>query len=623
MAVKRTVALTAAVAIAALLAVVAFVAGSRIESPADAAARTAPPAPSPILVPVEERVLSSNIVTRGKARFGLPQPISLPPSPLKGASGLLATLPVRNTQIDEGGVLLTASGRPVFVLSGKIPAYRDLVPGISGPDVRQLEEGLQRLGFDPGPVDGVYDQQTSAAVARWYKSTGWEPFGPTREQLAQLALLERDWGEADKNRLAAAAAMSSAVAAEEAARAMAEHSVRTAEAEVAAKQNEWRKATVSPAKGQRLLVHAERARAEHANTAAAADVTAQIADRAIVVLDPRQPETARAAANAKLQVAKAAAGKTKVEGQLAIQNAELAVQNADLAVQTAEADAKLAAQRAELAKMAVSAARLESQKAIRAARDAYKLAELDHRLAADRAGRLGADVSMARRRLGMYVPVDEIVFIAALPVRVEEVTGTVGTAATGSILTVTDNQLAIDTALALDAAPLVKPGMQVAIDEQALGVKATGVVQTVANTPGTRGVDGYHIYCEIKVTAASARLEGFSLRLTIPIQSTKGAVMAVPISAVSLAADGTSRIQVQGQSGLEYLVVKPGLSADGYVEVAPVEGTLKPGQLVVVGYKNLEGKGVDVKGPDSKGLHDKPSNDKAANGKASTGKGQQ
>ena len=69
---------------AAVLTVGGWVASSRIESPADVAARTAPPAPSPILVPVEQRVLSSNIVTRGTARFGLPQPISIVPVQRKG-----------------------------------------------------------------------------------------------------------------------------------------------------------------------------------------------------------------------------------------------------------------------------------------------------------------------------------------------------------------------------------------------------------------------------------------------------------------------------------------------------------------------------------------------------------
>ena len=224
--------------------------------------------------------------------------------------------------------------------------------------------------------------------------------------------------------------------------------------------------------------------------------------------------------------------------------------------------------------------------AVRAALDAQKLAELEAKLAADPADRLAADLRTAKRKLGVQVPLDEIVFIPALPARVEDVTARVGHEARGPVMSVTDYQLAIDSALPLDAAPLVTPGMRVAIDEQALGIKATGVVARVANTPGTYGVDGYHIYFEVRVDKTPTRLEGFSLRLTIPIESTQGAVTVVPLSALSLAADGTSRVQVERDGALEYIVVDPGLSAGGFVEVTPVNGTLAPGQLVVVGYEN-------------------------------------
>jgi multidrug efflux pump subunit AcrA (membrane-fusion protein) len=99
------------------------------------------------------------------------------------------------------------------------------------------------------------------------------------------------------------------------------------------------------------------------------------------------------------------------------------------------------------------------------------------------------------------------------------------------------------------------------------------------------GVDGFHIYLEILADETPTSLVGVSLRLTIPTESTGGAVTAVPVSAVSLTADGTSRVQVDNHGSLEFVVVEPGLSADGFVEVTPVDGTLAPGQLVVVGYK--------------------------------------
>src|SRR3954451_13735725 len=127
---NRIVALCGLLLLMAAMAVGAWVAGKGIVSPAEAAARTAPPTPSPILVPVEKRVLSSEIITRGTARFGAPQPVSLAASQLKtNVAGLLTTLPSPNTQFKEVEVLFTASGRPVMALQGHTPAYRDLVPG--------------------------------------------------------------------------------------------------------------------------------------------------------------------------------------------------------------------------------------------------------------------------------------------------------------------------------------------------------------------------------------------------------------------------------------------------------------------------------------------------------------
>jgi hypothetical protein len=155
---KQTVVLISVLTFAAVATIGGWVASIRIQSPADVAARAAPPTPSPILVPVEKRVLSSHVLTRGTARYGLPQAISIVPSALKADVGLIATLPLPNAHFKEGDVILTASGRPLFILQGRLPTYRDLVPGTSGDDVLQLQRGLMRLGFDPGPIDGVYTQ---------------------------------------------------------------------------------------------------------------------------------------------------------------------------------------------------------------------------------------------------------------------------------------------------------------------------------------------------------------------------------------------------------------------------------------------------------------------------------
>jgi hypothetical protein len=555
------------------MALGAWYMGSRIQSPAEMAARTAAPEPSPILVPVESRVLSTDVVTRGTVRFGLPQPISIAPSIVKGGVGLISSLPRPNTQFEEGEVIMSASGRPVFVLRGASPTFRDMAPGTSGGDVLQLEQALARLGFDPGPVDGNYDQKTALAVERLYKKAGWDPLAPTREQRAAVLVLEKDWSEAARSRLAAEAARETAARAVAAAQAIAEQNTRQAKVDSAARIGSSRQLQDART-GRSLAVETERARAGHAAALADADVAKEVADRALVVLDPRQTEMTRAAAEARLRVARSAQRKARVE--------------ADLAIQTATREASLAEERIKVAEVAVNAARLEGERTVRVALEQQALADFDLKVATERYERLDRELATARAKLGVQMPADEVVFIPSLPIRVHEVTAAVAGNASGPVMSVTDNELSIDSQLPLEAAPLVKPGMKVAIDEQALGIKATGSVETVANTPGTRGVDGYHFYLGVKVEATPVVLAGFSVRLTIPIETTKGAVIAVPVSAVSLAADGTSRVLIDRGGRQEYVTVQPGLSTGGYVEVKNSDGRLAPGQLVVVGYKASE-----------------------------------
>ncbi|MET4740658.1 peptidoglycan hydrolase-like protein with peptidoglycan-binding domain [Bradyrhizobium japonicum] len=547
--------------------------GSRIQSPAEMAARTAPPEPSPILVPVESRVLSSDVVTRGTVRFGLPQPISIAPSTVKGGAGLISSLPRPNAQFKEGDVIMSASGRPVFVLRGAAPAFRDISPGTSGSDVQQLEEALARLGFDPGPVDGNYDQKTSLAVERMYQKAGWDAFGPTREQRAAVVTLERDWSDAARSRLAAETARDTAIKAVAAARAIAEQNIRQARIDSAMRFGTGRQ-LADARTGRSLVVETERARGTYSAALADADIKTQMADRALVVLDPRQTEMTKAAAEAKLRVARSAQRKARVEAALAIDNATR--------------EASLTDERIKAAEGAVKAASLEGERSVRAAQEQQTLAEFDVKVATERYERLDRELAAARAKLGVQVPADEVVFIPSLPIRVHEVTASVAGNATGPVMSVTDNELSIDSQLAIEAAPLVKPGMKVAVDEQALGIKANGIVETVANTPGTRGVDGYHFYLGVKVEATPVPLAGFSVRLSIPIETTKGPVIAVPTSAVSLAADGTSRVLVDRSGRQEYVTVQPGLSTGGYVEVNASDERLAPGQMVVVGYKTAE-----------------------------------
>jgi hypothetical protein len=74
------------------------------------------------------------------------------------------------------------------------------------------------------------------------------------------------------------------------------------------------------------------------------------------------------------------------------------------------------------------------------------------------------------------------------------------------------------------------------------------------------------------------------VKLTIAVKSTKGAVLVVPVSALSLGASGNARVQVSRRGHTRFVTVVPGLAANGLAEVRPVaKGQLAGGDLVIVG----------------------------------------
>src|SRR5262249_62039863 len=55
-------------------------------------------------------------------------------------------------------------------MRGRTPAWRPMAPGISGPDVTELQANLIRLGYASGLFSaptGYYDALTAEAVQRW------------------------------------------------------------------------------------------------------------------------------------------------------------------------------------------------------------------------------------------------------------------------------------------------------------------------------------------------------------------------------------------------------------------------------------------------------------------------
>jgi peptidoglycan hydrolase-like protein with peptidoglycan-binding domain len=425
---KQIASVAAAIVLGSVM--VGWFGATRVKSPAQVAAETAPPAASLITVPVRKQTLSAEVVTRGTVRHRSPVKVNLAASALKPSGTALVTLaPQKGTQLDEGKVALATGGRPVFVLAGTVPAFRDLTIGTSGDDVRQLEAALKRLGFDPGALDGLFDAATATAVGAWYTKAGWTPFAPT-----------------DAQRLAVAGAADAA----------------------------------SKAKQARL----------------------------------------------QSEVAVARPGSTPAEAQLLTRAVELAREEETAAV---------------LAYLALNA------------------------------------------RTAVQVPADELLFLPDLPRRVDEVKVQRGDPIGPELMTVSGLSLSIDAALSPNDAKLVPSGAKLTIEEPDLGVTASGVVSLRAEQPGTNGVDAQKFYAEITPENVPASLVGASVKLTIPVKSTAGDVLAVPLSALTVGAGGVTRIQIVDGATTRFVEVVPGLAAQGLVEITPKDGTVSDRDNVVVG----------------------------------------
>lgn len=81
------------------------------------------------------------------------------------------------TEVTRGSVLYTVDLRPVVVAQGMVPAFRDLGSGVTGDDMRQLQQTLADLGFYRGQVSGEAGALTTAAIKAWQKSLGMEQTG--------------------------------------------------------------------------------------------------------------------------------------------------------------------------------------------------------------------------------------------------------------------------------------------------------------------------------------------------------------------------------------------------------------------------------------------------------------
>lgn len=93
-------------------------------------------------------------------------------------SGVVTTLDVAGgSEVRSGQQLLTIDLRPVVVVLGAVPAFRDLAVGVNGEDVAQLQGFLAAEGYLEAPADGEFGRATAAAVRGWQKAVGFPDDG--------------------------------------------------------------------------------------------------------------------------------------------------------------------------------------------------------------------------------------------------------------------------------------------------------------------------------------------------------------------------------------------------------------------------------------------------------------
>ncbi|MGW1772186.1 peptidoglycan-binding protein [Streptomyces sp. NPDC002104] len=192
----------AAVAVGAVIATLGGLgAALLVKSPAQVAADAAAPRADVLTATVEHRVLTSSVITRGQVVAG--QTVEVVPQVTAGvgaARPVITKLRVRpGDTVKPGQVLMEVSGRPVFVLEGSLPVYRDLVPGATGDDIAQVQRALKALGHSSAPdATGSFGAGTKAALTSFYKAVGYSPVSangaegdPVAEARSQVTAAQR------------------------------------------------------------------------------------------------------------------------------------------------------------------------------------------------------------------------------------------------------------------------------------------------------------------------------------------------------------------------------------------------------------------------------------------------
>ena len=181
---------------AALLAIGGLIGSSFVKSPQQIAADTAAPPPTATTAKVVSQILTSSVQMRGVV-YPATQYDVYPSAPEADAAATGTGSPAGGSAagggssgavyisrldvaagktISNGEQLAEIDGEPLFALAGRVPAWRDITPGESGPDVAELQKALASLGYyQGGDTPGFFGTATQDAVSLYYEHLGYTP----------------------------------------------------------------------------------------------------------------------------------------------------------------------------------------------------------------------------------------------------------------------------------------------------------------------------------------------------------------------------------------------------------------------------------------------------------------
>ncbi|GGS24391.1 peptidoglycan-binding protein [Streptomyces aureoverticillatus] len=126
----------------------------------------------PATVTITRADLAQSKTVDGKLDFAQRRPVKSP------VAGTVTVAARKGATVRRGQALYELDDKPVTLLYGPVPAFREMKVGARGSDVLELERNLVALGHGRGLyVDPRFDEATEAAVKRWQKSLNRAPTG--------------------------------------------------------------------------------------------------------------------------------------------------------------------------------------------------------------------------------------------------------------------------------------------------------------------------------------------------------------------------------------------------------------------------------------------------------------